>query len=198
MTEKKKEIPIDDLENAAKLDDPGEVESPDLIEAEDLRGQLVAMEDKWKRALADHSNYKKRIEEEQRSFRKYACYDFANDILRVLDNFESSFSFMKNLPEEARNIVIGVEYIMKELSQILSAHGVSPIEVRVGDRYDSSLMEAVDSQVQDEAEAGTVLAVQRRGWRIHDRMLRAVQVVVAATAEDEDEKGGEDSKTDEE
>ncbi len=216
MTDKKKKrIPVRDLENEETKEGGGSQEAGDgesaspadfpkktppdetsssidvshEAEENDLAAQLARMTENWQRERAAFINYKRRVEEEKSRARKYACFDLAYDLLRVLDYFDSSISFSENLPEEARSVVLGVEYTVKEMMCVLSAHGVTPVPIEVGDKYDSSLMEAVERRELDDAEAGTIVQVQRRGWKYHDRVLRAAQVVVAAASEKEKDAG---------
>ena len=113
----------------------------------------------------------------------------------MVDYFESSVSFEENLPEESRNVIIGVKYTLDELIRVLAAHGVYPIEAEEGQPFDSTCMEAVERRVVDDVAAGTILGIQLRGWRMHDRILRASRVVVSVMPEEEAEEerveGGE-------
>lgn len=174
-----------------------EIEEPAVADEEaasdDLEDRLALMTENWQRERAQFLNYKKRIEEEKSGIRKYACYDFARDIIRVMDYFESSISFEENLPEESRSVIIGVKYTLDELIRVLAEHGVSPIQAEEGRPFDSSCMEAVERKVVNDIEAGTILKVQRKGWRLHDRVLRPCMVVVsvAPDLEKENENGKE-------
>lgn len=189
---------VDDGESASPADFsektcPDETEpSPQVsheAEENDLGAQLARMTENWQRERAGFINYKRRVEEEKSWIRKYACFDLAYDLLRVIDYFESSISFSENLPEEARSVVLGVQYTLNELMRVLSAHGVTPIPTEVGDVYDSSLMEAVERRELEDTAAGTITHVQRRGWKYHDRVLRAAQVVVAVHSNREKDAG---------
>jgi len=180
-----------DVETVAAAEAEPGIESPAATETgvaeseeqADLETQLAKMTENWQRERASFLNYKKRIEEEKSNIRKYACYDLANDLLKVIDYFESSISFSENLPEEAKSVIDGVEYTLKELTRVLSAHGVRQIAVKAGDMYESSVMEAVERRESEDEEPGTIVEVQRSGWQLHDRMLRPAQVVVAVAPE---------------
>lgn len=149
-----------------------------------LAAQLAEMTENWQRERASFQNYRRRVEQEKRDARKYACFDLALDLLRVLDYFESSVSFSENLPDEAQNVLIGVKYTVDELRRILVAHGIHPIEVGEGEMFDGELMEAVEQRETDDVAAETVIEVQRQGWLLHDRILRSAQVVVAVAPDD--------------
>jgi len=199
----------DETETAADIEDSDSDDA--TISADDVSERVVGTEDKsaslaemtenWQRERANFLNFKRRVEEEKEKLRKYAHFDFAFDLLRVVDYFESSISFGENLPEGAKNVILGVEYTLRELTQVLSAHGVKPIEVKVGDEYDSTVMEAVERREAPDDDPDTVLEIQRTGWRLYDRVLRAAQVVVAGRgvdSEDENGEGGDNIKGSEE
>jgi molecular chaperone GrpE len=188
-------VDIEDTDSVDATISPDEVS--EMIEGtEDIAALLTEMTENWQRERANFLNYKRRVEEEKEKLRKYAHFDFAFDLLRVVDYFESSISFGENLPEGAKNVILGVEYTLRELTQVLSAHGVKPIEVNVGDEYDSSVMEAVERREAPDEDPDTVLEIQRTGWRLYDRVLRAAQVVVGGrgvNSEDESGEGGDNN-----
>ncbi|MCX6645643.1 MAG: nucleotide exchange factor GrpE [bacterium] len=151
---------------------------------EDLLDKIAELTDNWQRERANFLNFKRRIEEEKREIRKYASYDLVYDLLRVIDYFESSVTFAENLPPDAQNVILGVEYTLKELKGILSAHGVTPIIIKQGDEFLSSLMEASERQTTSDYQTGTIVKVLREGWMYHDRVLRPSQVIVAVNPDE--------------
>jgi len=169
---------------------PGTSEEENETACKTLLAEMTA---NWQRERADFRNFKRRIEDEKSTIRKYAVFNLALDIIRVLDYFESSVSFAENLPPEAENVVIGVKYTVDELKRVLGIHGVNQLEVAEGYCFDSGLMEATDRLQRDDVDPGTVLQVQRSGWILHDRVLRPAQVVVSVAPDDDNIKeGGED------
>jgi len=183
------EVKAGDFSSLDKCGLPPEADTvlEEEIEADEklIRDEIARLTELWQRERASFINYKRRVEEEKSEIRKYALYDIACGLINVLDYFESSISFGENLPKDAKNVILGVEYTLEELKRLLSTHGVLPIDVEIGDQYDSSLMEAVQSRTDAGTEPGGVIAVQRRGWKLHDRVLRPAQVVVAVAPETE-------------
>lgn len=151
---------------------------------ESLSAKITELTDNWQRERANFLNYKRRIEEEKREIRKYASYDLVYDLLKVIDYFESSVTFAENLPPDAQNVILGVEYTLKELKGILSAHGVTPIIIKPGDEFLSSLMEASERLTTSDYTDGTIVKVLRGGWMYHERVLRPSQVVVAINSDE--------------
>jgi molecular chaperone GrpE len=65
----------------------------------------------------------------------------------------------------------------------LGAAGAEPVE-SVGRRFDPSVHEAIGTQASDDVEPGVVAREVQRGWRLGPELLRAAQVVVAASPEE--------------
>jgi len=175
-------------EKALNTEEPESGESVADEKETSPEDKLEEMKLNWQRERASFRNYKRRVEEEKASIRKYASYDLAFELLRVIDYFESSVTFSKNIPDEARNVLIGVEYTIEELKRILASHGIKRIEVKPGDIFDSAIMEATVREVSREIEPGYVIEVARSGWMLHDRILRTPQVIVSVEEIQEDDE----------
>lgn len=149
-----------------------------------LESKLKAMTENWQRERASFQNYKRRVEEERKEIKKYAIFDLAFDLLKVLDYFEASVSFSENLSGSAENVIVGVKYTIDELKRVLSSHNITPISADAGTAFDPTLMEAIERRETHEFEPGTVIEVRRSGWMLYDRVLRSAQVVVASERSD--------------
>jgi len=103
--------------------------------------------EKWQRAIADFENYKRQTAKQNEEFRKYASENVITEILPVLDNFQAS---LEHIPAEEKEggWVTGILYIQKQLLDVLRNHGIEPLEVKVGDKFDANLHEAVKSGSQ--------------------------------------------------
>jgi molecular chaperone GrpE len=95
----------------------------------------------------------------------------------VLDDFERAF---QALPPELRTLtwVEGVALIWQKVYAILQARGLSPIEA-IGTEFDPYVHEAVlREEDADPSELTSVVAELQRGYRFHDRVLRASLVKI--------------------
>jgi molecular chaperone GrpE len=61
----------------------------------------------------------------------------------------------------------------------LERNGVKPIEPE-GERFDPQLHEALSTRSENGAEAGVVLDVVQKGYRLEGTVLRPARVVVSA------------------
>ena len=105
---------------------------------------------------------------------------FVETLLPALDCFNTA---LKNEPEDQvlRNYLIGFRYVYKMLVDALTSEGVSEIEPKVGDKFDFNTMEAVEAI---EAETPDLIQeVRRKGYMLHDRIIKHAQVVVTKLPE---------------
>jgi len=127
-------------------------------------------EGKYKRALADYQNLLKRSVKEKEEFVRFAIGDFLHDIIPVYDHLKMSLSA---LPENEKESawVKGVEYVLKQFKEILSARGVEEIKTK-GQKFDHNLMEAL------EGKGDKVVQEVMPGYTLNGRVIRAAKVIV--------------------
>jgi molecular chaperone GrpE len=127
----------------------------------------------WQRTAADFANFKRRVDEEKRFAERWLL----QDLLPVLDDFERAWA---TAPRELVKLtwLEGLLQINSKLFGVLQRHGVTPIEAD-GAAFNPIEHEAVlrDEQL-DASEQTHVVADLQRGYRLHDRVLRASLVKV--------------------
>lgn len=152
-----------------------------VIEEGAIQGsEEVATEDykeKWQRALADLENSRRRFEQEKANLIRYGTEGLLEDLLPVIDNF---YRATEHVPEEQKNSpwVTGIQYIQKNLIDVLEGRGVKEIPAKKGDQFDASIHEAIAAEEHAELPDNSILEVKNRGYRLHEKVLRPVQVVV--------------------
>jgi molecular chaperone GrpE len=130
--------------------------------------------DSWKRCQADFENYKKDQARHLEEFRKYAKMDVIEQILPVVDNFEASLAHVPEKSQENK-WVEGIVYIKKQLEDVLTNNGIEEIEVKVGDKFNPEIHEAVGG----DGKKQKVARVIQKGYKIDGRILRAAKVEVS-------------------
>jgi molecular chaperone GrpE len=126
----------------------------------------------WKRTQADFTNYKRRAEQEKLEMGKFANAQLILTLLPVLDDFERAF---ENIKQDAnKEWLTGIRLVESKLRSILEANGLKPIEV-LGKHFDPALHEGV---MHGRGAEGIIVAEMRKGYMLHDKVLRASQVVV--------------------
>ncbi|MGE0761926.1 MAG: nucleotide exchange factor GrpE [Bdellovibrionales bacterium] len=126
---------------------------------------------------AEFENYKKQAIKERSELHRYGAERFVRDLLEVVDNFERALA-VQNTSENKDTLRDGVALIHRELQSLLSRHGVREIDP-VGQPFDPGAHEALTSEETDQYPAGSISRVFKKAYRLHDRLLRPAQVVVA-------------------
>ncbi|CAH0698643.1 unnamed protein product [Spodoptera exigua] len=157
-----------------------------------LRNQARDYEDKYKRALADGENVRRRMMKQVEDAKSFAIQSFCKDLLDVADTLAAA---AESVPESEvseggaagteagaaaalRSLHDGVRLTRAQLTQVFSRHGlvsVSPLR----EKFDPNLHEALFQQEVEGAEPGTVVAVSKVGYKLHERCVRPALVGVA-------------------
>jgi molecular chaperone GrpE len=130
---------------------------------------------------AEFENYKRQAIKERSELSRFGAERFIRDLLEVVDNFERALAMEVN-PSTVPAFREGVTLIHRELQSLLSRHGVNEVG-QVGQPFDPNLHEAVTSEVTEQVPPGAVSKIFKRAYRLHDRLLRPAQVVVAKAPE---------------
>jgi len=155
---------------------PPELDAQELLarlqDAE--RDQEKAMDD-LRRVAADFDNYRKRVAREQSQLYARAGERLVAKLLPVLDDLERALEAAEH-HEEAK-VLEGVRMTKDALAGVLASEGVE--EIAADGPFDPHVHEALLAQPADGVEAGHVIQVVQRGYRIGDVVLRPARVVVA-------------------
>jgi len=157
----------------------------------------AAEADRWRdralRAMAELENLRKRHAREREEIRRYAAETLLQKLIPVLDSFEMALqSSGENRAVNPDSILQGMTMIRDQLKKTLAEMGLHEIDA-AGQEFDHNFHEAVMVQETKDAPEGRVLQQLRKGYRLHDRLLRPAGVVVAkrpegATEEDSEEE----------
>jgi molecular chaperone GrpE len=139
----------------------------------DLEGDLARMEDRYKRALADLDNYRKRSARETERRVAESREAQLREWLDVLDSIERAL-FMQ--PENP--VVEGLRAVLEQMEAVLAHQGASRVGA-VGERFDPERHEAVGVRPSSEVPDRTILEVARSGFTLGDRVLRPAAVIVS-------------------
>lgn len=122
---------------------------------------------------ADFENYKKRMEKEKESWKKYSNESLIKNLLIVLDSFEQALaSIPKNSP-----IMNGLKIIFKQFWEILEGEGLKPIKA-VGEKFDPFLHEALMIVERDDKKENTIIEELQKGYMLHSKVIRPSKVMV--------------------
>ncbi len=127
----------------------------------------------WQRAQADFINYKRHREQEKADVIKFASTELMRSILPVLDDFQRAIEAIP--PQFATETwVQGVKLIERKLYSALELKGLTRIQ-SLGEEFDPRIHEAV---AFGKGKKDTVVKELEKGYRLHDRVIRAAKVIV--------------------
>lgn len=164
----------------AETGEAADASAPDqaLTEAQQKADEYLA---NWQRAQADFINYKRRTEEERQDFSRYAAAQTFLSLLPVLDDLELALDAGPSAEGGQQDWLEGIRMVQRKFATILEGQGIKPIQA-VGQPFDPNLHEALR---QAPGEDGMVVDVFRKGYMMHDRVLRPAQVIVGNGEEEE-------------
>lgn len=169
---------------------PEEIDLKELetfMESEELaaaKAERDEMRDRYMRALADAENARKRGERDRREAEQYGSTRLARDLLPVYDNLKRALTAVpEELKAQASALTEGVELTLRELTNVMTKHGVRPISPAVGDQFDAQTMEAMFEAPLPGTKAGAIIQVMTEGFMLHDRLLRPAQVGVSSNTQ---------------
>jgi molecular chaperone GrpE len=142
---------------------------------------LADLEDRWRRAVAELDNLRKRYARELERERAAERARVAAQFLPVLDNLDRALA---HAAEDPSAVLEGVRAVRDHATAVLARLGYPRYE-EVGVPFDPNRHEAARVVESDEAPAGTVVEVLRPGYGRDDRWLRPAAVAVATSPRQE-------------
>ena len=138
------------------------------------------------RTRADFENYRKRVAADAESAAIRGKAELAKELIGVIDNLERALAAAEIDAGAARDGTIaidrpleqGILLTYRELNEALGRAGVEAYDP-AGERFDPTWHEALQTRSDDGVEAGTVVEVLQRGYRLDGQVLRAARVVVS-------------------
>ena len=169
-------------DDAAATDEPEDLaagEARTSGASGDPEAELVAVRDKWLRTEAELQNFRRRTQRDLEEARRSAEERALLDLIDFLDDLERALAAARDAGAEA-SWVQGVELVAQRMRDSLARAGVTAV-TPVGEPFDPRFHEAlVLMPAPAGKQPGTVLHVERTGYRRGDRVLRPARVTVAA------------------
>ncbi|WP_440710187.1 nucleotide exchange factor GrpE [Herbiconiux sp. YIM B11900] len=143
----------------------------------DLR--LADVEDRWRRAVADLDNLRKRAAREIEFVRNAERARAASVFLPVVDGLEDAVTYARG---QSAGLAEGMQAIREQAVAALELLGYPRID-EVGVPFDPRIHEVVSVVDRGDRPPRTVVLVARLGFGTSDRLLRAAGVVVTSAEE---------------
>ena len=150
---------------------------PTEAAAAPLEQQLQEAEERVLRVQAELENFRKRARREYDDAQRYREMDLLRDLLPVLDTVLRAVEASEKTAD-VESLKAGFRMTAQQIEKVLDAHGCKTIDT-VGQAFDPAVHDAILQQAVPDAAPGTVVGVASRGYRLHDRVVRPAQVIVA-------------------
>ena len=179
MTKGKNETP--DLNADENIEETIDHEMDDYVSEGSDQGELQKLQEEYKklddtymRLYADFDNYRKRVIKEKYEMSSYAISGIMTKLIGVIDNFDRA---LKDESEKTSSFYEGVKMVSKQLSDILTDEGLSPIET-VGVKFDPNVHHAVLTDSDPKQEDDIILEALQPGYRYKEKVIRPAMVKV--------------------
>ncbi len=167
--------PVNLVEDDLELASPEDIRAAQIV----LAAQLATAEDRWRRAVADLDNHRKRMAREMDTAREQERQRAAKALLPVIDGLERAVEFTASADD---GLISGIEAVRQQAVDALRDLGYPKIDAE-GRAFDPRLHEVVSVTENDSLPPRTVVAVVRPGFGTPERVLRPAGVVVTPERE---------------
>ncbi|KAG8235871.1 hypothetical protein J437_LFUL016478 [Ladona fulva] len=148
-----------------------------------IRKKSEELDDKYKRALADSENLRKRLTKQIDDAKVFGIQSFCKDLLEVADILGKA---TESVPKEEvsdnnphlKSLYEGLVMTESQLVKVFKKHGLVPMNP-INEKFDPNLHEALFQQEVQGKEAGTIVVVSKIGYKLHERVIRPALVGVA-------------------
>lgn len=170
-----------ETENPAVETTEAQAEQPTL---ESLQARIAELEGQLKdeqlRSLANEQNLRRRHQEEIQAAHKFAAQKFAAEMLTVKDYLEMA---LQDQSGQFDALKMGVSMTLNELVKAFEAAQIKEIPSAKGEALNPHQHQAMQEVDAPEQAAGTIVSTLKKGYILHDRVLRPAMVTVAKAAQ---------------
>lgn len=122
--------------------------------------ELENMKNQLARAMADYANLQKRTDEERGTMFKLASISFMTKILPIIDNLKNAQNHISDS---------GIAIIIGQLETLAKEEGFEEIKIKIGDKFDEQVCEAIDTiETLEEKDNNKVAEIVMSGWKYND------------------------------
>ncbi|CCW61718.1 unnamed protein product [Phytomonas sp. EM1] len=162
-------------------------------ELRDAKETVEALKKELQYRAADAANARRISREDVDKAKLYSITSFAKDMLEVADILGKGIESFDALADEVlkdnkslHSIYTGVKLSEKVLHRNMAKHGIEKMKLTVGTVFDPNYHDAlVRIAATEKAPPGTVANILKDGYSIRNRVLRAAQVGVSYSPDEE-------------
>ena len=140
-----------------------------------LESEILELNNKYIRLLAEFDNFKKRNNAEKSKLIKYEGKEVIKSILPVLDDLNRTI----NIPDLDKNgsIYKGINMIIEKIIYSLNDIGVKTFD-SLDKEFDIELHEALMTK-KSKLKSNTIIEEYEKGYKYHDKVIRHAKVIVS-------------------
>jgi molecular chaperone GrpE len=143
----------------------------------DAGSRIAELQERVLRTQAELENFRKRSRREYDDAQRYREIDVLRDLLPVLDNVLRAIEASEKTAD-VESLKAGFRMTAQQLEKLLGSHGCQTIETD-GQSFDPAIHDAILQQPVAGVAEGTIVGTASRGYKLHDRVVRPAQVIVA-------------------
>jgi len=143
----------------------------------DAENRIAELQERLLRSQAELENFRKRSRREYDEAQRYREIDVLRDLLPVLDNVLRAIDASEKTGD-LESLKSGFRMTAQQIEKLLGSHGCQTIETD-GAVFDPAVHDAILHQQAPGVAAGTIVGTASRGFKLHDRVVRPAQVIVA-------------------
>ena len=143
------------------------------------------------RSLAENENLRKRTIKDIEQIKKFGHISLIRDFLNVVDNLDRAVKSIaqekETLDTNAKNLLDGVEIVLKEMNTLLNKNQIKRIEP-LNEKFDYNYHQAMFEAPSKEHDDGIIIEVIQPGYVLHDRLVRPAMVGVSKRQNEENKQ----------
>jgi molecular chaperone GrpE len=155
--------------------DPEAEPVAELSETDVLRAEVKDLKERLLRAQAEFDNVRKRLRREADEAGSRAVARFCKPVLDQIDNLTRALNAAD--PATFADFAMGVTLTREGLLSALAGQGIE--QVPTEGVFDPAVHEVIAEEERPDLPRGTIISVNRAGFRLKEQLVRAAQVVVA-------------------
>ncbi len=121
---------------------------------------------------------KTKIDKQIKEIKKYSLQKSAEELVGILNQLNRVISFETN-NAEVNAYIQGFKMISTKFRDVLKDAGINEIVAKVGQEFDGSKHQAIDTiKTDDNKKINHIAEIIHNGYRLHDRLLTPVLVKI--------------------
>ena len=144
-------------------------------ETKKLKDEIETLKNDYLRKQAEFQNFTKRKEKEVEELKKFSSEKIITQFLGSLDNLERAIESSVE-SKDFDSLLKGVEMIVKNLKDIMSAEGVE--EIKTEGAFDPVYHHAVGVEASEDFKEDEIVKVLQKGYMMKGKVIRPAMVIV--------------------